>query len=148
MYGLDLLEFFRGEHSWRKLRVLLDQMPSSARLWRAQALDEDNAEHLAALAATNRHRAKHPSLEDHTPQVEKLTQLIEAVEALTTIVRVKGTEAAASARPPRPHPRPETALSRYLEAQAHADAIARDNEMLAGQQRWIEHQRKKAAAQG
>lgn len=127
---------------------LIEQLPSSARLWRAQVLDDDNAEDIARAHEANEGRRIRPSLEDHTPEVEKLTQLIEAVEALTTIVRVKGTEAAASARPPRPHPRPETALSRYLESQARADAIARDNEMLAGQQRWIEHQRKKAASQG
>lgn len=103
---------------------------------------------MAAAHARRAGRQSRPSLEDHTPEVEKLTQVVEALESLATIVRVKDTPAAATARPPQPHPRPETALSRYLEAQARADAIARDNEMLAGQQRWIEHQRKKAAAQG
>ena len=127
---------------------LVEQLPSQSRLWRAQALDDDRAEDYAHAYEANKGRRIRPSLEDHTPEVEKLTQLIEAVEALSTIVQVKGTKAAASAQPPRPHPRPETALSRYLDAQARADAIARDNEMLAGQQRWIEHQRKMAAAQG
>ena len=145
---MDILDAFAGRCTWRKLRTLIDQLPSTARLWRAQALDDDLAEDFAKAKEASAGRRARPSLEDHTPEVEKLTQLLEAVEALTTIVRVKGTPAAAGARPPNPHPRPETALSRYLDAQSRAAAVERDEEMSAGQQRWIEHQRKKAAAQG
>ena len=103
---------------------------------------------MAAAHARRAGRQPRPSLEDHTPEVEKLTQIVEALESLATIVRVKDTPAAATARPPQPHPRPETALSRFLDAKARAAADERDAEMAAGQQRWIERQRAKAAAGG
>ena len=50
VYGVDLLDFFRGVFSWRKLQVLIDGLPGSSRFSAARIDDDEAAElYLASL---------------------------------------------------------------------------------------------------
>lgn len=108
--GLDLLDFFRGRHSWRKLLALLPQLPHGSAYWAARADDDEAAE--AYLAA-------HPDDPERGPGGLPLTELSLSVQLQAQAVdmlRVVAAriEALGGGKPPAvvPIPRATTALQR------------------------------------
>lgn len=133
---MDLLDFFRGVHSWRKCQVLLDGLPSASHFREAMADDDEVAEANAELLDAMPSKRQAPALCEYSPEVQRLDDLLDLVHSFAAMVGAKGTDA----RPrTRPVPRPETAFTRLrdrrsterldaLTAEAMA-AIARpDNE--------------------
>lgn len=107
MFGLDLVDFFRGRYTWRKLLSLLDHLPASSAYVEAMADDEERAEWLASLPEDSTARA--PRLSQWTPEVDLLAAIL---DRLGDVVRV--TVASSGGKPgetPR-YPRPATAIDR------------------------------------
>lgn len=128
--GLDLIDFFRGKHSWRKLLNITSRLPVSSAFVEAQLNDPEYAEWV--LAQPER-PPQPPRLTDWTPEVAALTDLRDRVVELIGV-----TVRAANGKPGpfRPAPRPVTAIDR-ARAQArnrrHQDLVA---EVKAAQARW------------
>lgn len=120
--GLDLVDFFRGRYSWRKLADLLDWLPTGSALWAARADDDEAAQAYLDRAGNKRRRAaaRFP-LRDMDPS----TQLLMSVVDMLAVVSAK-LEALGGGRPGtvKPVPRPLTAMER---AEARAEAAQVDN---------------------
>ncbi|AZS11713.1 tail assembly chaperone [Arthrobacter phage Maja] len=104
--GLDLIDFFRGRHSWRKLSNLVRQLPSSSRTIEAMADDDEMADMMmdAPKAADTG-----PRLSEYTPEVARLDVLVDRLsELISATIQVHGGKAPRI----RPAKRPETAFSR------------------------------------
>lgn len=104
--GLDLLDFFRGRYSWRKLSALVRQLPSWSHSTEAMANDDELAE---MLKDQPQGESTGPRVSEYTPEVARLDQLVDRVSELIALtVQVAGGKA------PRVKPaqRPETAFSR------------------------------------
>lgn len=104
--GLDLLDFFRGKHSWRKLSVLIRQLPSWSLSTEAMANDDELAEMLKDQPAGE---YRGPRVSEYTPEVARLDQLVDRVGELIAL-----TVQVANGKAPRVKPakRPETAFTR------------------------------------
>lgn len=104
--GLDLLDFFRGRHSWRKLSEIIRQLPSSSRTTEAMANDDDLADSIGEQAAASN---TGPRLSEYTAEVARLDVLVDRVsELIGVVIQVAGGKAPRV----RPAKRPETAFSR------------------------------------
>lgn len=114
-YRLDLLDFFRGAYSWRKLHALVKRLPQSSRLAVAMADDDELVKGLDLSSLKG--RGGRPPLAGYSPEAQRLDNVVDAVNALTRVVlQVVGE------RPPPAHPvtRPETALTRAERAASEA----------------------------
>lgn len=127
---MDLLDFFRGRYSWRKLANLIRRLPPSSLTTEAMANDEELAEQLRPPEGRGL-----PRLSEYTAEVARLDVLADRLgELISVVVQVVGGKA------PRikPAPRPETAFDRVLRRRTEdriGDLIA---EVEAAQQRWAE----------
>lgn len=104
-YGLDLLDFFRGRHSWRKLANLIRQLPSWSLTTEAMVNDDELVEMLAQQPSTG----SGPRVSEYTPEVARLDLL---VDRLSELIAVSVQVAGGKAPRVRPAKRPETAYSR------------------------------------
>ncbi len=110
--GLDLVDFFRGKYSWRKLSDLLARMRAGTQTWAAQVNDDEVAE--AYLAAhpdevEGSNRRIPPDLEDMSLVVQYLMGLTDMVgSVIDSLAAIGGAKGPAT----RPVPRPRTALDR------------------------------------
>lgn len=104
-YGLDLLDFFRGRHSWRKLSNLIRQLPSWSLTTEAMVNDDELVEMLAQQPSTS----GGPRVSEYTPEVARLDLL---VDRLSELIAVSVQVAGGKAPRVRPAKRPETAYSR------------------------------------
>lgn len=103
--GLDLLDFFRGRYSWRKLATLIRQLPSWSRFTEAMANDDELAESLPEVKASD----TGPRVSEYTPEVARLDLLVDRISELIAVsIQVAGGKAPRI----RPAKRPETAFSR------------------------------------
>ncbi|MBW8171791.1 hypothetical protein K0651_01845 [Ornithinimicrobium sp. Arc0846-15] len=105
--GLDLLDFFRGKHSWEKLLRLIKQIPAHSKYGAARADDPELADHIMSLPASARKWS--PPYEDWTPEVSALANIEDQLSHISAQI-----EAARGGRPsrPKPVPRPVTAVDR------------------------------------
>lgn len=131
--GLDLVDFFRGAHSWRKLGNLLARLPAWSAYWEAQANDDEYADFILSLPPQETDHA--PGLSYYTPEVARLTDLKDQLGVLISLV-VQGL----GGKPGRPQmsARPRTAIDRLRErkrGQRHAELV---NEIDEAQKRWAE----------
>lgn len=108
---------------WKKLLVLIEQLPSASRFTQAYLTDENNADQLAlAQLAAEKDQDGKPadvSFKEWNLQASQLAVLIDAIHSLNaTVVAVGG------GKPPRiePHPRPRSVGAKALEA-ARAEAM-------------------------
>lgn len=127
-YSIDLIDFFRGRYSWRKLLNLIQQLPSWALTTEAMANDDELAE-----MATEQPRSDFgPRVSEYTPEVARLDMILDRVSELIAVsVQVAGGKAPRI----RPARRPETAYSRAAKRRTDrrmGDLIA---EVEAAQQR-------------
>lgn len=103
--GLDLIDFFRGRYSWRKLSNLVRQLPSSSRTTEAMANDDELAESLGPQEGSD----TGPRLSEYTPEVARLDVLVDRLsELIAATIQLNGGKAPRV----RPAKRPETAFSR------------------------------------
>lgn len=130
-YGVDLLDFFRGRYSWRKLRVLMQKLPSTSLMNEAMAQDDELAAEF--IGTIEDHKDPGPRLTEYTLTVERLDVLSDQIKSLAaTIISVAGGKPGQ----PRPAKRPETALSRARDARALARHNSLLDEVAAAQERW------------
>lgn len=129
--GLDLLDFFRGRHSWRKLEMILSRLPGSSAYVEARVNDPEVAEHLASQPENDRPRP--PALSEFGPDVAMLANISDLLAVV-----VANLEALRNVKPgkPRMAPRPVTGVERARAARArlkHDDLVA---DVRAAQERW------------
>ncbi|WP_343317788.1 hypothetical protein AAFM46_11020 [Arthrobacter sp. TMP15] len=141
-YSLDLLDFFRGKHSWRKLRILLDRLPGTSLLRESIANDDEVAARIMADMAAAKKSAPSdpgPRVSEYSPEVQRLDELVDKVTILTTtVVGMLGGKP----RPGRPAKRPQTAFTRARQALAMARHRSLLNEVADAQARWSERHQK------
>ena len=134
-YGLDLLDFFRGLYSWRKLRNLIEKLPSRSLTTEAIINDDDVAQQVLASKKPDAPDTG-PRVSEYTPEVQRLDDLKDLIVNMTaTIVAVAGGKP----RPGRPSRRPETAFTRALKAQSMAKHHSLLAEVEQAQARWLEN---------
>lgn len=134
-YTLDLLDFFRGKLSWRKLNHLVRLLSSQAQTTEALANDEEVARQLMAdkTAGGQPPADPGPRFSEYTATVARLDDLKDAIAHLTaTVVHVAGGKP----RPGRPAKRPETAFTRARQAQIMARHYSLLGEVAEAQARW------------
>lgn len=126
--GLDLLDFFRGRHSWRKLANLIRQLPSSSRTTEAMANDDELADSLGPQTASY----AGPRVSEYTPEVARLDVLVDRVSELIAV----SIQAAGGKAPRiRPAKRPETAFTRAQKRRTDQHIGSLIAEVEAAQQR-------------
>lgn len=128
-YGVDLLDFFRGRFSWRKLYLLIQKLPSRALFHEAIADDREFAEQF--IDAPQGSGA--PRVSEYSQEVARLDLVVEHLAALTATV-----VAMAGGKPGRlkPMPRPETALTRLERERSTQRHNSLVDEVLQAQERW------------
>lgn len=104
-FGVRLLDFFKGEMTARELLVYIDRLPSDSAYSEAMAQDDEVVE----LLAQQPEGGAGPRLTEFGPQVQLLTNVVEALQELIGAVAWLGGE-----KPPKvsPLPRPMTARDR------------------------------------
>jgi hypothetical protein len=128
--GLDLLDFFRGRYTWRKLLDLIRRLPSTSRFTEAMANDDDYAEAVGEPPANSGPAG--PRVSEYTPEVARLDVLIDRMgELISTTLQVHKYKA------PRVRPaiRPETAFSRAAKRRTEQSLGSLIAEVEAAQQR-------------
>lgn len=129
--GLDLLDFFRGRYSWRKLRSLIAKLPSTSLSQEAMAQDDDLARE--AGDAIGKHKDTGPRLAEYTPEAQRLDVVTDLLQNLIgTLVAVNGGKAGRV----RPAKRPETAFTRARDALVESRFNSLLDEVAAAQERW------------
>ncbi|NMW64587.1 hypothetical protein HHJ78_03345 [Mobiluncus mulieris] len=122
MYGVDVSAEYKARR-WRKLLVLIDQLPSASRFAQAYLTDENNSDRLALaqLEAEKDTDNNHGSMSfrEWDLQASQLAILIDAIHALNATVMAVG-----GGKPPHiePFPRPQTAGEKALD-KARAEAM-------------------------
>lgn len=130
MYGVDLVDFFRGRHSWRKLANLIRRLPVSSAFVEAQADDPEYAEW---VAAQEEQPAGPPRLSEWTPE---RAELVDIKDRLAEVVAAVMWSASGKYREPRMSPRPRTAIdvARARQRASKYDSLVAD--VMAAQERW------------
>lgn len=124
-YGVDLLDVFRGVHSWRRLHALIEGLPPRSRLELARWEDDEVVEaHLDQIPD----RAGPPRLSEYGPVEQRLDRLTGGVEALFALVA--GVVKAKPTLPPPARPA-ETAVQRSRRRRAAARMAALQAEATA-----------------
>lgn len=140
-FGLDLLDFFRGQYSWAKLDRLIDRlmrMPRS-QVQLEMAEDDEAAEEYLAEHGDTESVSSRPSLAVWSPEVEYLAAVVdrlgEVIQAVVSTVP--------KAKPPRirPLPRPKSAFDRARERRAWRRHDALVAEVEEAQARWAASRR-------
>ncbi|MGY4543256.1 hypothetical protein ACVWY0_003189 [Arthrobacter sp. UYNi723] len=127
--GLDLLDFFRGRHSWRKLANLVRQLPSSSRTTEAMANDDELAEMLVDQPTKG---DSGPRVSEYSPEAARLDVLVDRISELIAVsIQVAGGKAPRV----RPVKRPETAFSRAQKRRSEQRIGSLIAEVEAAQQR-------------
>jgi len=114
-YQLDLLDFFRGRHSWRKLANLLKRLPSTSQMVEALADDDEVGEaalrELEAEQKGKKPKGKSgPRLSEYSADVARLDVISDQLQGIQRVLAMMAThKPQAQIRPAR---RPETAFDR------------------------------------
>lgn len=133
--GLDLLDFFRGRYSWRKLRVILERLPVASAYRQAVLEDPEMVAEFASLDDEATGPPPGPPLSEWTQEVSLLANISDQLQALRIAV-IASNE---GGKPPEfvPETRPITAFERarnMRDLQSHYDLVA---EVRAAQERWV-----------
>lgn len=140
---MDLLDFFRGRYSWRKLRVLLTRLPVAS-AYRQAVLDDPEVAEFLASHDDEDGPPPSPPLSQWTPEVAHLARISDQIQALRIAV-IAGN----GGKPPGfiPERRPSTGVDRLAlrrELAKHDDLVA---EVKAAQERWETNRREAANAE-
>jgi len=107
---VDLLDVWRDRLTPRQALTLIDQLPSHSRYVAAVHEDEELIEHLADQL-DDEGPSPPPPLTDWTPEVERLTAIIDRLGELIAVTAAANSKQG-KVRPPKPSPRPVTAVDR------------------------------------
>lgn len=133
---MDLIDFFRGRHSWRKLHNILTRLPLSSHYRTAVLDDPEVAEQLAAQPEPK--GQPRPALSEFGPEVALLTdikdRLAEVIAAVISTVP--------GSKPPKipQSPRPTTGVAKARKRLEDRQFAALEAEFLAAQERWAQNQ--------
>lgn len=122
VFGLDLLDFFRHRYTWRKLDVLLAQLPSGSAFWAARADDDEAAAAVLKANQGRRPAGGAPPLTEMTTTNQLLLDLIDMQQVIVQRITQLGGGKPGTINPA---PRPDTGMSRAkrnVEAQ-HVEAL-------------------------
>ncbi len=106
MYGLDLLDVYRGELSARKVLSLVGRLPRDSAFFEA-VLDDDAA---VPDDGGSSGEVAHPPVSEWSPTVEILADVFDRLGDL--VVAVHSTVPKRKAPKVKPRPRPQTAADR------------------------------------
>lgn len=135
--GLDLVDFFRGRHSWRKLWLILDRLPTSSAYREAVLDDPEVAEALMQRLEPQR-RSAGPRLSEFDTNVALLTDIYDRLgDVIAAVVMSNGGKDPKV----RPAPRPLTGLDRARKRLEDRQFAALEAEFKAAQERWEHNQR-------
>lgn len=137
VYGLDLLDFFRGRHPWGKLARLLGHLRDGSAYWTATARDRDLAQALAEKNKGNKKASPMPLSEMNTTN-QLLVALVDGMGLLVQRIEQLG---GAKTRPPRllPVERPAVAKAREDLEQRELDALVAEAEAAQRRIRQQQH---------
>lgn len=126
VYGLDLLDFFRGRHPWGKLARLLGHLREGSAYWVATARDRD----LARMLAEKNKGVKKPSPMPLTEMNTTNQLLVALVDGMGLLVQRIEQLGGAKARPHQllPVERPAVAEAREWLKQRELDALVAEAE--------------------
>jgi len=138
--GLDLVDFFRGRHSWRKLELLLRRMHNTSQFIEALLNDPDVAESIIAEEQARRRAGlpdpvSRPRWSEYTPEASRLDSV---VDALNVVASLLAQQISQKPQPPvRPRPRPETEIDRKRarDRQARHDSLVAEVEEAQARRR-------------
>lgn len=129
---MDLIDYFRGRVSRRKLLNLIGMLPAWSLTVEARVNDDEMAPSMLAAVKKDTPDTG-PRISEYTPLVERLDGVTDRLDHLTaTVVAVMGGKPGRL----RPATRPSTAITRAQKAQKdrrHDDLVA---EVEQAQQRW------------
>jgi hypothetical protein len=120
-HGVDLLDLWRGEITPRKLLAYIDRLPSHSAFAEASAQDDEIAEMYAG--AEDDGSVPSPRIIEWTPERAELVKVNDNLRSLTSLVL---SALGGKSDPPKPEPRPETALDRMkerLETEAYTELL-------------------------
>jgi hypothetical protein len=128
--SLDLLDFFRGKHSWRKLANLLERLPMSSAFREAMLDDPEVAEELAKQPEAK--EPGRPRLSEFDTHTALLTDILDRLgDVFAAVIVTSG------GRQPKvkPAPRPLTGVARFREQAARQKHLALVAEVEAARER-------------
>lgn len=141
--GTDLGELWRSRR-WRTALDLIDRLPAHSWYSAAVSNDEDHARMLAESLIARKElddessSDKGPPLTSWTPEVAKLTEVVDAVSAVHHAIIAVNSEKGKVPDPPKPSPRPTTPLERAMK-RANYEVRKERHEALA--RRMLPHKR-------
>lgn len=131
--NLDLGDLWR-DRRWLTLIDVIDRLPAHSWYASAVANDEEHAQMLAAQlaarsAAGDEAKESGPALTTWTPEVAVMTSVLDAVRHLAyATVAVQG---GSSGEPPKPAPRPSTAIEKAMKAADNARRKSKHDKLVA-----------------
>lgn len=140
-FGLDLIDFFRGEHSWRKLGNLVSRLPVSSAFMEARLNDPEIAEAILESDGGEGPPPR-PSLADYSPEVAVMSQAVNRLGEVVAAITWLG-----GGKPPRvtPLPTPLTGVDvarARREDRRHRELV---DEVAEAQKRWAAMQESQQA---
>lgn len=109
VFGLDLLDFFRHRYTWRKLDVLLAQLPSGTAFWAARADDDEAAAAVLRASKGAKPKGGPPPLTEMTRTNQLLLDMLDMQQVIVQRLTVLAGHKPGSIHPA---PRPDTGMSR------------------------------------
>lgn len=128
------------ERRWRYLLNLIDRLPRHSYYYEAVANDEEHAEMLAkAMAQREQGDSTGPTgppIHTWSPEVAALHDVLDAVRNVSYTVAAVNSQK--RIEPPKPAPRPVTALDRLMKRERHRERQAKHQSLVA---RLLPHKR-------
>lgn len=124
-FGVDLLDFFRGVHPWRKLDNFIKRLGSrsTSEFFAALANDESQVKDLPDEVFKATYAPQPPALTEYTAEVRRMDALIYLVGELITATAGSGTA-------PKPPQGPMTAFQREKDRRSQRRLDALEAEVL------------------
>ena len=118
VYGVDLPELFQKKR-WKHLLALIDGLPSHSRYIASVLSDPEIAKELVnSPEFAEQNQDQSPSLVGYS-QINY--QLADVIDALKSLQATQVATAGGSAKPPKPVPRPKTAIQEAREKRRKKD---------------------------
>lgn len=133
--GLDLGEEWR-ERRWGRLLDVIDRLPGHSHYSAAVATDEEHARLMAEAMAARKaeggddEKDRGPALTTWTPEVAVLTRVVDELKNVRYAV-IAAQAGKKAGDPPKPEPRPTTAITKAIKRAEHARRKAAHESLVA-----------------